>query len=124
MAEARSEAVNEESAPLFQPDTLLPAQFFSTLREKGVVEGEKRLMAAVLADAIETYMKQAEALDLRGQQLFLEAETWLFGSPTSWLFSYGNICDVLGLDPEYVRIGLRTWRTRRTRPFTLRKAAG
>jgi len=123
MAEARSEAV-DETVPLFQPDTLLPAQFFSAIRERGTVEGEKRLMAAVLADAIETYMKQADALDSRGQQLFLEADQWLFGSPTSWLFSYRNICDVLGLDPEYVRIGLRSWRTRRTRPFTLRKAAG
>ena len=123
MAEARETSAGEDAA-LFQPDTLLPTQFFSVLRQKGFVEGEKRLMAAVLADAVECYMKQSDAPDVRGQQMFGDAEAWIFGSTTRWLFSYGNICDVLGLDPEYVRRGLRTWRSRRAQPFTLRKAAG
>jgi hypothetical protein len=125
MGEAiRSESASEESGAIFQPDTVLPTQFYAALREKGVVEGEKRLMAAVLADAVECYMKQCGATDHRGMQLFRDAEEWLFGSGSRWLYAYGNICDVLGLEPEYVRQGLLQWRARRARPITLRKAAG
>ncbi len=120
---SRTENSSDEQAAIFQPDTVLPSQFYAALREKGFVEGEKRLMAAVLADAVETYMKQHGTADHRGMTLFRDAEEWLFGNGSRWLFSYGNICDVLGLEPEYVRRGLIGWRARSARPITLRKAA-
>lgn len=114
MADFRND--NEDNGPaMFLPDTVLPSQFFGALREKGYVEGEKRLMAAVLSDAVECYMKQAFALEHRGRQLFADAEEWIFDDSPSWFFSFTNICVILGLDPDYVREGLLRWRRSRLR---------
>ena len=105
---------DELGGPVIQPDTVLPSQFFSVLRQKGFVEGEKRLMAAVLADAVDVYQKMAFSGEVRGRQLFLDAEDWLFGGgSTRWFFSFENICDVLSLEPEYIRRGLIDWKDRR-----------
>ena len=105
----------ELGGPVIQPDTVLPTQFFAALREKGFVEGEKRLMAAVLADAVDVYQKMAFSGEARGRQLFLDAEEWLLGDgPARGFFSFENICDVLGLEPEYIRRGLADWKGRRS----------
>jgi hypothetical protein len=114
MSEIRQEPLEEITGPVVQPDTLLPSQFFTSLRHKVFVEGEKRLMAAVLADAVEVYMKQAFNTDPRAHQLFLDAEAWIFtDEPGPWFFSFNNISDLLGLEPEYIRRGLLEWRGRR-----------
>ena len=109
---------DELGGPVIQPDTVLPSQFFSVLRQKGFVEGEKRLMAAVLADAVDVYQKMVFSNESRGRQLFLDAEEWLFGKgSTRWFFSFENICDVLSLEPEYIRNGLIDWKRRRVGTF-------
>ncbi len=114
MSEIRQEPLEEIAVPVLQPDTLLPSQFFTSLRQKVFVEGEKRLMAAVLADAVEVYMKQAFNPDARAQQLFRDAEAWIFSDePGPWFFSFNNISDMLGLEPEYIRRGLLEWRRKR-----------
>jgi len=114
MSEIRQEPLEEIAGPVIQPDTLLPSQFFTSLRQKVFVEGEKRLMAAVLADAVEVYMKQAFNTDPRAHQLFLDAEVWIFSDePGPWFFSFNNISDMLGLEPEYIRRGLLEWRSKR-----------
>jgi len=46
---------DEKIASLFQPDTLLSAQYFDTLRRKTLLEPEKRLMLAILEDAINCF---------------------------------------------------------------------
>lgn len=123
MGEIRQEQPEETGGPVFQPDTLLPTQFFTSLRQRVFVEGEKRLMAAVLADAVEIYMKQAFKNDPRARQLFLDAEAWIFSDePTQWLFSFNNISDVLGLEPEYIRRGLLEWRRERVPTFRATEA--
>ena len=66
----------------------------------------------VLEDAVDVYRKQAGSRDPRGQQLFTEAEQWIEDSDRTWLFSFQNICDVLGLDADYLRRGLHTWKAR------------
>ena len=105
---------DELGGPVIQPDTVLPSQFFNGLRQRGFVEGEKRLMAAVLADAVDVYQKMAFNPESKGRQLFVDAEEWLFGGgSTRWFFSFENICDVLSLEPEYIRRGLVDWKHRR-----------
>jgi hypothetical protein len=97
---------------LFQPDTLLPSQFFDRVRRRTQHEGERRLMIAVLEDAVDVYRKQAAARDGRGEQLFREAEEWIEDTDRSWLFSFENICDVLDIDGEYLRRGLHELKAR------------
>lgn len=82
---------------------------------------ECRLMWAVLQDAIDTYTKHIDAKRLRYQHRFHEAEEWIEQDDPTWLFSFTNICHVLGLDPAYLRNGLRCWRERRS--AAIREAA-
>jgi|SRR5581483_5055536 len=102
----------DRMAELFQPDTLLPSQFFDRVRRRTEHDGERRLMIAVLEDAVDVYRKQAGSKDPRGQQLFLEAEEWIDDPDRSWLFSFQNICDVLDIEADYLRRGLRRWKER------------
>ena len=51
------ETLDEKLPSLFEPDTLLPIQYFEALRKKHLLEGEKRLVLSVLEDAIECFMK-------------------------------------------------------------------
>jgi hypothetical protein len=108
----REYAVDERLGGLFQPDTLLPSQFFDRVRRRTEHDGERRLMIAVLEDAVDVYRKQAGAKDPRGQQLFHEAEEWIEDPDRSWLFSFQNICDVLDIDADYLRRGLHSWKDR------------
>ena len=108
----REFGIEERLAGLFQPDTLLPSQVFDRVRRRGEFEGERRLMIAVLEDAVEVYRKQVAARDARGQLLFREAEDWVEDTDRGWLFSFENICDVLDINAEYLRRGLHAWKQR------------
>jgi hypothetical protein len=122
MAEVRQDSSEESVGGLFQPDMVLASQFFGALRQGGFIEGEKRLMAAVLADAVDCYIKHAFNTERRAQHMFLEAEAWISADgPMPWFFSFNNICDMLGLEPEYIRRGLLEWRRNR-RPPSIRWA--
>ena len=98
---------------LFEPDTLLPAQYFAAFAREGGLVRERRLMLAVLQDAVECYQKYALARDPRGTVLFEDAQEWIESGERDWPFSYENICEVLGLNPEYIRRGLSKWRQQR-----------
>ena len=104
--------LEERLAGLVQPDTLLPSQFFDRARRRRECDGERRLMIAVLEDAVDVYRKQADARDARGQHLFREAEAWIEEPDRTWLFSFENICDLLDLDADYLRRGLHAWKAR------------
>jgi hypothetical protein len=95
---------------LFEPDILLPNQYFAAFRKGRAVEGERRLMLAVLEDAVDAYRKYALARDPREQACFLEAKEWFVSDDRSWLFAFENICDVLEMNADYLRSGLEKWR--------------
>jgi len=110
MAYDASLGVEEKMGSLFQPDTLLPAQYFDTFRRKANSEPEKKLMLAILEDAIDCFQKYIFARDGRGKGIFREAEDWILEENGDRLFSFENICEVLGFNPSYVRQGLLRWK--------------
>jgi hypothetical protein len=67
---------------------------------------EHHLMIAVLEDAIACYMTHLTPRSLSGKTLFDDAERWFFSEGGDWLFSFTNICQSIGLSPNYVRRGL------------------
>ena len=101
---------SETIGALFQPDTLLTEKFFSDRRGQSALEPEKRLMLAVLEDALYSFQDNFSAKHGRRKQLFDDAEKWFFKTSGDWVFSFENISSVLGFDPEYVRKGLMRWR--------------
>jgi len=100
----------ERKLTLFQPDSLLPAQFFAALKQKAQANGERRLMVAILVDAVECFQKHLGATDGRGRQLSTEAERWFLSDDSSWPFSFVNICEALDIHPPFLRRGLLRWK--------------
>lgn len=79
---------------------------FDERRKKFALLPEQRLMAAVLEDAIACYMNHLNPKRLSGKTLFEDAERWFFSEGGDWLFSFTNICQSIGLSPNYLRRGL------------------
>jgi len=92
---------------LLPPVAILPEQFHSPPVSKHATRGEVALMRAVLEDAIDCFQKLGRPGD---QNLAKDAERWFFADDHHWPFSFVNICAVLGLNAEYVRLGLQRWR--------------
>ena len=106
-------SMEERVTSLFQPDTLLPEQYLETFRRKLHLEPEKKLMLAVLEDAIACFQKYALARDGKGRVMFQEAEDWIQEKSGDWLFSFANVCETLGFDPGYLRQGMALWKEKR-----------
>ncbi|HET9061954.1 MAG TPA: hypothetical protein VFO62_01575 [Candidatus Binatia bacterium] len=97
---------------LFEPDVLLPIQYFAALKRKRFSSGEHRLLIAIMQDAVECFQKHIHARDSKRRQLYLDAESWISSEDYSGTFSFNNVCDLLGMSPEYLRQGLIDWRDR------------
>jgi hypothetical protein len=97
---------------LFQPDIMLPAQYFAVLRKSAPQGPEYNLVLAMLQDAIECFQKYRCASDPNGRELFEDARAWIFSHDRLWPFSFENICGIVRMDPEYVRSGLSRWAER------------
>ncbi len=88
-------------------DTTLRDQYFATFRRSEYLEPEKALLLAILEDAVHCYRKYRGARDHAGRQRFAEAEQWIMEEGNDWLFSFGNVCELLGLAPQFIRRGVR-----------------
>jgi len=90
-------------ARILEPDVFLPSQFYGTGGLSRKLEGEKRLMIAILKDAVECLDKYRSARNSSGRGHYENALEWVQDKGTDWLFSFTNICDLLGFDPDYLR---------------------
>jgi hypothetical protein len=108
----KDQRVTDGGAGVFQPDFLLPLQFFTGTRGKGCAEGERRLMLAILEDAVDCFQKYLGTKESRGRLLCSDAEEWFMSDDRSWLFSFVNVCEILGLQPDFIRQGLQDWKAK------------
>ncbi len=92
-------------ANIFEPDVMLPSQFNAS-DEDGVTGGERRLMAAILSDGIEAYIHQSIARLSGVQRGKSDACDWVEAPDPTYVFSFDNVCECLGINPEYLRLGL------------------
>jgi hypothetical protein len=80
---------------------LLPTQHAERNRRRHDWEGARRLCAAVLADAVNLYLKSGQG------KRFREARAWIESTDRTRVFSFERVCEVLGMDPGYLRRGLQ-----------------
>src|SRR5215510_15536760 len=73
---------------------------------------EKRLMLAILQDAIACLEKGLFRTSRHGSRPAYEAAQWIAQRDRTWLFSFESICDNLNLDAEALRQQLlrKEWR--------------
>ena len=77
---------------------------------KKALEPEKRLMLAVLGDALYCLQKYANAGKVEKQRLYREADNWIFEDDEDSIFSFNNICEIVGINPSYLRKGIVEWK--------------
>lgn len=105
-------ALDEKIFSIFQPDILAVSQFFQHTHRKHPIEPEKKLMLAVLQDAVDCFQKYLFSRNEKGKTTFRDAEEWILERNSEWLFSFESICESLGLDAGYIRNGLIEWNRR------------
>lgn len=99
MAEFAAEAL----ANLFEPDVVLPSQFDNSSGQ-GIGGGERKLMAALLSDGIEAYVAHATSTEASYRRS--EVSDWVETKDPAYVFSFDSVCECLGIDPDYLRMGL------------------
>src|SRR6266478_4850849 len=88
----------------FEPDFLVPVQFFDLTRRRSMLDGETRLVFAVLEDAVRCYVKTVNSARRCDREQYDEVQRWFHAeagihSP----FSFEYVCDVLGIEPASLR---------------------
>ncbi len=91
----------DESWPQGIPDVTLPVQFYEGARRAQSLCGERRLMLALLADAVSCLL----AVNTRSGRLRQQARDWIAGRGAS-LVSFRDVCEALGLHPDATRAGI------------------
>ncbi len=98
--------MEEKKLSFLGSDTIVSQQFFDSFRRTHL-EPEKSLLLAILEDAVHCIEKYRAATDRAGKERFREAESWIMKPGNEWIFSFDNVCELLGLDPQYIRQGLQ-----------------
>ncbi len=115
--------IEEQSPAMLEADIIVPSQFFDRIRAERSSQPEKRLMLAVMEDAITTFQKSVHGATRRQRRLLKETEEWIGSTDTSWPFSFENICIALDIESDYMRSGLHRWKgsllAKRTQPEPL-----
>jgi len=106
-------AVEEPSLSGLESDIMVPSQFFDRIKTERSSQPEKRLMLAVMEDAIATFQKSVYSATRRQRRLLKETEEWIDSADAAWPFSFENICAALDIESAYLRSGLKRWKTDR-----------
>lgn len=112
-AEHVSRLRNVVGGIVYGPPKPLPAQF----------TGKRQLLEALLLDAVRTFHLLVHARKPGERQRFAEVEAWVTSADTDYVFSFINVCTLLGLDAEAVRTQLLTWKVSQNGASVRRSAA-
>ena len=93
----------EEMIEGYEPDILLPEQYNELRRRRHELQGELKLMFAVLEDAIHCYLHHMNAKSRQRRILFYEVRDWMNSSRSKGLFAYETLCEALGIDAPRLR---------------------
>jgi hypothetical protein len=86
------------------PDFLVPAQYYDLIRRRSRIDGEMRLVFAVLEDAVRCYVRGANTTSRIEREHRDEVIGWFATADASHVpFSFGYVCDVLGIVPAELR---------------------
>jgi hypothetical protein len=125
---------------LIEAGTLMPGQFADMVRRRNVIEGESKLLLAVLEDAVRLYLRNMDATSGERLREFVEVSGWFAAdsgplAKSSSVFSFESLCAALEIDAARLRDRLREltlddlpsrrYQMRRHRPLSsLRAVAG
>jgi hypothetical protein len=92
---------------IFQGIGILPTQYGAMCRRKLPSQGERKLLFAVLEDAVRCYLKNRDGDAARRKDPdFIEASKWLSSDEEIGPFSFVRVCDALGINADRLRAGI------------------
>lgn len=91
---------------LLTPETTLPLQFAQIWHGARKTSPEWALATSVLGQAVRDLHKFRYARRRKRQRLYLDAYEWIASTDRSWPYSFVNICEALGLSPDFLRAEL------------------
>jgi hypothetical protein len=106
---------------------VMPGQYADLVRRNHTIEGELKLLLAVLEDAIRCYLRNVNAQEGERRRDFLEVRSWFEGNLTSDrradIFSFDNLCAALGIEPRDLldRLQILTIRDLPSRRYQMRR---
>ena len=102
---------------IFVPDVLTPEQYYDSRRDDSRIAPVKRLMMAVLEDALRCFQNNSDAKNGQRKRLFAEAEQWLCGEEGDGPFSFETVCETLGSSLASCATGFATGEINNSREF-------
>jgi len=106
IAMSQKALIVDSTEGLCSPVIVLPDQFFERVSAGSRHHAEKRLMVAVLQDAVATFQRHVHTESGPGVRMFQEVEKWFWSNDHSWPFSFENICNTLDINSLYLRRAL------------------
>jgi hypothetical protein len=94
----------------FAPGCILPVQYFARSQRSFTAGPEGRLMLAVLEDAVNCYLQNMNRSDREALLEFREVNNWFNARNSHDLFAFETICDVLSINPGWMRRCLQALR--------------
>lgn len=67
---------------------------------------ERALLSALLFDGVQACISYFIAATPNERDNFKEAHSWVMDNDTDYAFSFICVCEALGINPEYLRLGL------------------
>ena len=109
---------------IFSPDPVLGFRYENVHEaKKGLAEhrAERDLLLAVLEDGIACFQGYFSKPSRTNEKLFLETEVWISSNDDD-VFSFNNVCENLGFDPDALRKRLQQWKAKQMEtPFQKRE---
>ncbi|MFQ5541740.1 MAG: hypothetical protein ACE5E2_02840 [Candidatus Binatia bacterium] len=98
--------VEKMVAAILQPDPTVPHKFFQLHCESSPLQPEKKLMIAVLEEAIhclsgKSLIGESDKGEIK--RLSRDAKEWILDPGSDCIFSFANICQVMGINPASAR---------------------
>ena len=104
---------------------LMPAQYADLVRRNHTLEGELKLLMAVLEDAIRCYLRNVDAKDSERRREFIEVRNWFESTVAgpAGIFSFENLCEALGIESRRLlaRLGIMTIGDLPSRRYQMRR---
>ena len=108
-------------ARLMAPDMMTPCQYHDSVhRDEPETHAIKRLMYALLSDALRCFQSYANASDREGRRIFAEAEAWISARNAEGPCTFETICETLRIAPSRLRQSLYEWRVQKAGRMNLR----
>ena len=113
---ARDRLASAQQQPSDDSFPLTPEQFHDRNSRARHLDGEARLLFAVLEDAIRCYTHAARNSHRSNRRSMNELDEWVNTRGDRYLFSFDSICTVFDIDPELLRRQLNSMATVNFRP--------